>query len=117
MEKSLPTNTALQPNESLHKAIGLTSYVVSNTLRITIKRGKPQTNGMVEGFNGRIATLLKETRFEFSGDLAATLERYQRPYNQIITQKALNYLIPLDKIKNTTERRQKLFRIRLTNRP
>ncbi|WP_379971600.1 DDE-type integrase/transposase/recombinase [Edwardsiella ictaluri] len=82
-----------------------------------IKRGKPQTNGMVERFNGRIATLLKETRFECSGDLAATLERYQRLYNQFIAQKALNHLTPLDKLKEYYQASPELFRIRPTNRP
>lgn len=34
----------------------------------------PQTNGMVERFNGRIADILKTTRFDSSADLKQTLE-------------------------------------------
>lgn len=82
-----------------------------------IKRGRPQTNGMVERFNGRIATLLKENHFDSSFDLAATLERYQRLYNQFIPQKALAHKTPLDKLKEYYARSPDLFRIRPTNRP
>ena len=41
----------------------------------------PQTNGMVERFNGRIAEILATHRFTDSRDLAATLHRYVWLYN------------------------------------
>uniref|UniRef100_UPI003A93A697 integrase core domain-containing protein n=1 Tax=Gallaecimonas pentaromativorans TaxID=584787 RepID=UPI003A93A697 len=82
-----------------------------------IKPRHPQTNGMVERFNGRIAVLLKENRFASAEDLAATLDRYQRLYNQFITQKALSHMTPLDKLKAYYQKSPTLFRIRPVNRP
>ncbi len=72
---------------------------------------------MVERFNGRIAVLLKENRFESAEDLAATLDRYQRLYNQFIVQKALRHMTPLDKLKEYYQSSSELFRIRPANRP
>jgi len=40
------------------------------------KRRAPQTNGMVERFNGRISDILKTHRFQSGEDLRATLHRY-----------------------------------------
>ncbi|MED5525955.1 MAG: IS481 family transposase [Pseudomonadota bacterium] len=81
-----------------------------------IKPRHPQTNGMVERFNGRIAVLLKENRFASAEDLAATLDRYQRLYNQFIPQKALSHMTPLDKLKAYYQESPALFRIRPVNR-
>ena len=36
----------------------------------------PQTNGMVERFNGRISEVVKQTRFASAAELETTLERY-----------------------------------------
>ena len=41
----------------------------------------PQTNGMVERFNGRISELIGQTRFKSSAELEATLKHYLATYN------------------------------------
>ncbi|TCT21225.1 integrase-like protein [Thiobaca trueperi] len=46
----------------------------------------PQTNGMVERFNGRIAEVLATTRFDSAQNLADTLTGYVRLYNHQIPQ-------------------------------
>lgn len=41
-----------------------------------IKPGRPQTNGMVERFNGRISDVLATRRYISGADLEQTLKRY-----------------------------------------
>jgi len=43
----------------------------------------PQTNGMVERFNGRISDLVKQTRFASADELDTTLALYLKTYNTI----------------------------------
>ena len=38
--------------------------------------GHPQTNGMVERFNGRISDLVQQTRFTSAAELETTLYKY-----------------------------------------
>ena len=82
-----------------------------------IKPKHPQTNGMVERFNGRIADILRRTKFESSDDLADTLQRYGLIYNQNIAQKALGHMAPIDKLKEYYQKSPELFRIKPVNRP
>ena len=49
----------------------------------------PQTNGMIECFNGRIADVLRIQRLDSSASLQATLKRFVYPYNHHILQKNL----------------------------
>ncbi len=49
-----------------------------------IKPRHPQTNGMVERFNGRISEVLATTRFDAAQSLEDTLSRYVRLYNHHI---------------------------------
>ena len=49
----------------------------------------PQTNGMVERFNGRISDILKTHHFHSGEDLRATLHRYVDLYNHQLPQAAL----------------------------
>lgn len=60
-----------------------------------IKPGRPQTNGMVERFNGRISDVLATRRYTSSEDLEQTLKRYMWLYNHYIPQKALHHQSPL----------------------
>ena len=55
----------------------------------------PQTNGMVERFNGRISDLMTQTRFATSAELDTTLSLYLRTYNHCIPQKALKHKTPV----------------------
>jgi transposase InsO family protein len=54
----------------------------------------PQTNGMVERFNGRIADILKTHHFVSGEDLEQTLLRYAVLYNEHLPQAALNSKTP-----------------------
>ena len=49
----------------------------------------PQTNGMVERFNGRISEVVKQTRFASAAELETTLMLYLKTYNHSIAQRAL----------------------------
>jgi transposase InsO family protein len=49
----------------------------------------PQTNGMVERFNGRIEEVLQSHHFRSGEELEATLHRYVWLYNQQLPQSAL----------------------------
>jgi transposase InsO family protein len=60
----------------------------------------PQTNGMLERFNGRIAEVLQTHRFDSTQDLETTLLRYADLYNQHIPQRALSHLTPVQALKN-----------------
>jgi len=59
----------------------------------------PQTNGMIERFNGRISELIHQTRFESIAELTLTLTRYMGIYNHHIPQKALNHRPPIEALK------------------
>jgi transposase InsO family protein len=78
---------------------------------------RPQTNGMVERFNGRIAQLLRRERFFSRRDLAQTLHQYLHLYNQHLPQKALDHRTPIEAMKDWYHDRPELFRIRPVNRP
>ena len=56
----------------------------------------PQTNGMVERFNGRINELLQQTRFDSRADLQATLLNYLKLYNH---QRAIGSKTPVFSLK------------------
>jgi Integrase core domain len=55
----------------------------------------PQTNGMVERFNGRINELLQQTRFDSAVDLEQTLLNYLKLYNHYIPQRAIDGKTPI----------------------
>lgn len=54
----------------------------------------PQTNGMVERFNGRIAEIVAQTRFTSAAQLEATLADYVQTYNHRIPQRTLDHQSP-----------------------
>ncbi|EGV27526.1 Integrase catalytic region [Thiorhodococcus drewsii AZ1] len=80
-----------------------------------IKPRTPQTNGMVERFNGRIAEVLATTRFDSSQSLEQTITRYVQVYNQHIPQKALGHIAPIQALKDWAEKRPELFKKRVYN--
>ncbi len=75
----------------------------------------PQTNGMVERFNGRISDVLATTYFDSSKTLADTLTRYVRLYNHHIPQKALGHIAPIQALKNWQQKDPKRFKKRVYN--
>ncbi|MBP8812269.1 MAG: transposase [Laribacter sp.] len=77
----------------------------------------PQTNGMVERFNGRIREVLATHRFESGQDLSTTLERYVWLYNQHLPQLALQHRTPVQSLKAWQKQHPGLFKKRVCNRP
>ena len=73
----------------------------------------PQTNGMVERFNGRISEVIKQTRFASAAELASTLNNYWQAYNHHIPQRALGHVSPIDSLKNWHQKKPELFRKRI----
>ena len=78
-----------------------------------IKPRTPQTNGMVERFNGRIAQVIRQTRFKSIGQLTDVLNNYARLYNSHIPQKALGHIAPVDALKQWQKWRPELFKKRI----
>jgi transposase InsO family protein len=72
----------------------------------------PQTNGMVERFNGRIEDVLQSHHFQSGEELKATLLRYVRLYNQQLPQSALRSRTPLQAMKDWHKLKPKLFKKR-----
>jgi transposase InsO family protein len=69
----------------------------------------PQTNGMVERFNGRIADVLKTHRFNSQEDLTQTLCRYVYLYNHELPQSALHSRTPVQAMRDWYDQKPELF--------
>lgn len=69
----------------------------------------PQTNGMVERFNGRINELLLQTRFDSRADLQTTLANYLKLYNHHIPQRAIGAKTPIQALKEWQQKKPDLF--------
>ena len=70
----------------------------------------PQTNGMVERFNGRISEVLHTHHFDSKQELKSLLARYIWLYNQHLPQKALGHLAPVDALKTWQKSHPHLFK-------
>ena len=75
----------------------------------------PQTNGMVERFNGRISDILATTRFRSRDDLQTTIERYVKLYNDHLPQRALGHQTPRQAVQAWREKQPGLFVRKLKN--
>ena len=80
-----------------------------------IKPRHPQTNGMVERFNGRISEVLNTHRFRSAEHLSQTITRYAETYNAYIPQRALGHIAPLDALANWYQTDPSLFIREVTN--
>jgi transposase InsO family protein len=69
----------------------------------------PQTNGMVERFNGRISDVLRTHRFHSGQDLRQTLERYVYLYNHQLPQSALHSKTPSQTMNDWYVQKPELF--------
>jgi len=69
----------------------------------------PQTNGMVERFNGRIEDVLQSHRFHSGEDMETTLHRYVLLYNQQLPQSALGSRTPMKTMKDWHQSHPQLF--------
>lgn len=72
----------------------------------------PQTNGLVERFNGRISEIVAQTRLHSAAELKQTLINYVKVYNTHIPQRALDQLTPLDALKSWRAKSPDLFKKR-----
>ena len=75
-----------------------------------IKPRHPQTNGMVERFNGRIEDIISQTRFISAGLLKDSLLKYNQLYNHHIAQKLLGHMTPVQALKNWQKTHPNLFK-------
>ena len=75
----------------------------------------PQTNGMVERFNGRISDIVNQTRFGSAAELESTLRNYVKIYNHSIPQRALKHQTPIQALKMWQEKKPDLFVKRVYN--
>ena len=91
---------------------GCTRHAIEHRL---IAPRHPQTNGMVERFNGRIAEVLATTRFDSAQNLAETLTGYVRLYNHQIPQKALGHIAPIQALKGWQQKCPERFKKRVYN--
>lgn len=82
-----------------------------------IKPYTPRTNGMIERFNGRIADILKATRFTSSAELQKTLLTYADTYVSFIPQKALGHKTPLEALHQWHHSGPQCFRERPAKLP
>lgn len=78
---------------------------------------RPQTNGMVERFNGRISEVLATHRFDSALALEQTLQRYAHLYNHHIPQKALGHKTPIQALKDWQKKKPELFTKQVRNHP
>lgn len=74
-----------------------------------IRPRHPQTNGMVERFNGRVKEVITQTRFSSTKELRETLAQYCRLYNHHIPQKNLGHITPVQALKNWQRKKPRLF--------
>jgi hypothetical protein len=75
----------------------------------------PQTNGMVERFNGRISDIVNQTRFGSAAELESALRNYVKIYNHNIPQRALKHRTPIQALKDWQAKRPELFTKRVYN--
>jgi hypothetical protein len=112
-QKPKPSNSKVKEPSGKH-AFDQACQAIGAEHRLIPPR-KPQTNGMVERFNGRISEVIKQTRFASAKDLEDTLMNYTRIYNDHIPQRALNHLSPLQSLQNWQTKKPKLFKISVPN--
>jgi hypothetical protein len=82
-----------------------------------IKPRTPQTNGMVERFNGRIAEVLATRRFRSGEHLEDTPIRYVATYNHHIPQRALGHISPVEALQEWYRKEPDLFVSEVNNLP
>ena len=75
----------------------------------------PQTNGMVERFNGRVSEVVNQTRFASRAELESTLRNYLKIYNHNIPQRALDNETPIQAMKKWQAKKPELFVKRVYN--
>lgn len=77
----------------------------------------PQTNGMVERFNGRIEQVISSHHFTSGEGLETTLHRFVWLYNEHLPQKALAHIAPIDALRHWQQSHPHLFSRQVRNHP
>jgi transposase InsO family protein len=75
-----------------------------------IRPRHPQTNGMVERFNGRVKEVIDQTRFGSTKELRDTLYQYCRIYNHHIPQRNLGHITPVEALKKWQKTHPHIFK-------
>jgi len=76
----------------------------------------PQTNGIVERFNGRMSEVVNQIRFVSRAELESVLRNYLNVYSHSIPQRALNNETPIQAMKNwAAAKKPELFDKRVYN--
>jgi transposase InsO family protein len=76
----------------------------------------PQTNGIVERFNGRMSEVVNQIRFVSRAELESVLRNYLNVYSHSIPQRALNNETPIQAMKNwAAAKKSELFDKRVYN--
>jgi len=70
----------------------------------------PQTNGLVERFNGRISEVVQQTQFKSAAELEATLTAYCKTYNHHIPQRSLDHRSPVEALQAWQVSKPHLFK-------
>jgi hypothetical protein len=96
--------------------MSLTSTALEIEHRLTPPRS-PQTNGMVERFNGRIEDVLQSHHFQSGEELEPTLHRYVWLYNQHLPQSGLGSKTPLQAMKDWHKLKPEIFKKQPYYRP
>ena len=78
---------------------------------------RPQTNGMVERFNGRIADILRTHHFQSGKELEHTLMRYVELYNNHLPQANLDCRTPCQVMCEWYEKEPQFFSKDVHNHP
>jgi len=82
-----------------------------------IKPRNPQSNGMVERFNGRIKEVVQQTRFESASQLEESFIMYLHIYNLNIPQRNLGHLTPVEALEKWRKTHPELFKKSEYNHP
>ena len=78
---------------------------------------RPQTNGMVERFNGRIADILRTHHFQSGKELEHTLMRYVELYDNHLPQANPDCRTPCQVMHECYEKEPQFFSKDVHNRP
>ena len=100
---------AQQPERVIQRRLDTLCSALDIEHRLTPPKS-PQTNGMVERFNGRIEEVLQSHHFRSGEELEATLHRYVWLYNQQLPQSALRSRSPLQAMKDWYTLKPELFK-------
>lgn len=114
-ERQIPSIPLLQRGKTSEVLPNKSATSAQGFLRRLIKPTTPQTNGMSERCNERIAEVLTTARFNSSLSLAKTLNRDIQVYNQHMPQQAPGHISPIQAMNKWYQKHPKPCRKRGDN--